>query len=191
MNTIDIVVVLGLTFFAFKGYTKGLVHELMSLGALLAGLAAAFRWTPKLTPRIAESVPGPAFTDTGVAFLILFALVLVTGKYMGTMIQRVWVQAGRSPANRMAGASFGIFKGAVVLGCTILALRSFAPEAHAAEQVPAGMAGRVVEINGQVDQSYLAARLADLTDGIFSALMSRAETHVRELTTDDYELDGP
>ena len=127
-------------------------------------------------------MPGPAFVDTGVAFLVLFALVLVTGRYMATMVRRVWVEARRSPANRLAGMSFGIFKGAIVLGCTILALRSFAPEAHASEEMPGGMAGRVVEINGQVDQSYLAARLADLTSGIFSALMTAAESRVKALT---------
>ncbi len=192
MNTIDILVVVGLSFFAIKGYANGLVHEILSLGALLAGLGAAFMWTPRLAPRLAEAVPGPAFVDTGVAFLVLFALVLVTGRYVATMIRRVWVEARRSPANRLAGMSFGIFKGAIVLGCTILALRSFAPEAHASEEVPNGMAGRVVEINGQVDQSYLAARLADLTSGIFSALMSAAETRVKALTGEaESQAEGP
>ena len=184
MNTVDIVVVVGLSLFALRGYTNGLVHELMSLAALLAGLAAAFRWTPKLVPRLAESVPGPAFVDTGVAFLILFALVLMTGRYVATMIRRVWLQAGRSPANKLAGMSFGIFKGAIVLGCTILALRSFAPDAHASDEIPTGVAGQVVDFNMKVESSYLGARLADLTSGVFSALMDTAETQVRTLATD-------
>jgi membrane protein required for colicin V production len=192
MNTIDILVVVGLSFFAIKGYANGLVHEILSLGALLAGLAAAFLWTPRLAPKLAEAVPGPAFVDTGVAFLVLFALVLVTGRYVAMMVRRVWIEARRSPANRLAGMSFGIFKGAIVLGCTILALRSFAPEAHASEEIPGGMAGRVVEINGQVDQSYLAARLADLTSGIFSALMTAAESRVKQLTGEPENLsEGP
>jgi membrane protein required for colicin V production len=192
LNAIDILVVLGLSFFAFKGYMNGLVHEVLSLLALLAGLAAASRWTPKLVPRLAEAVPGPAFVDTGVAFLVLFALVLVTGRYLVTMVRRVWLQARTSPANRIAGLSFGIFKGAIVLGCTFLAVRSFAPEAHAADPVPSGVAGQVVEINGQVEQSYLGARLADLTSGIFSVLMDSAESHVRTLSTgDDYDAEGP
>ena len=193
MNTVDIFVVLGLSFFAFKGYANGLVHEILSLLAMLAGLCAAFRWTPKLVPRLAEAVPGPAFVDTGVAFLVLFALVLVTGRYLSTMVQRVWVQVRHSPANRLAGASFGIFKGAIILGCTILMLRSFATDAHASDQVPAGVAGQVVEINGRIDESYLAARLADLTSEIFSALMDTAETKVRSLVIggEDEDVVGP
>ena len=190
MNSIDIAVVLGLSFFAYKGYKNGLVHELLTLAALGAGLLAGHRWTPKLVPRIAEAIPGPAFLDTGVAFLILFTLVLMTGRYIATIVRRVWVQANSSPANRMAGMSFGIFKGALVLGCTILALRSFAPEAQAAEDAQGGMAGRVAQINGKVDQSYIAARLADLTGGFFSALMESVGERVRELTTDE-SPEGP
>jgi membrane protein required for colicin V production len=193
MTTVDIVVVVGLFFFAFKGYTNGLVHELLSLAAMGAGLVAAFRWTPRLVPRLAEAVPGPAFVDTGVAFLILFALVLATGRYAATMIQRVWVQAGSSPANRIAGMSFGIFKGAIVLGCTVLAMRAFVTDAYAArEELPGGVAGRVIEINSKVGDSYIAARLADLTSGIFSALMDTAETQVRSLAaSEDFDEDGP
>lgn len=195
MNAVDIFIVLGLSFFGFKGYMNGLVHELLSLAAMMAGLAAAFRWTPLVVPHIADSVPGPAFMDTGVVFMLLFALVLWTGNYVVTLVRRFWLQARRSPMNRVAGLSFGIFKGAVVLGCTILALRAYAPEAHASDEIPDGRAGAVVSINGSVEQSLLAPRLADLTSGIFSAVMTRAETGVRRLSPDETKgvdaIEGP
>jgi membrane protein required for colicin V production len=185
MNAVDVFIVLGLSFFGFKGYMHGFVHELLSLTAMMAALAAAFRWTPLVVPRIAEAIPGPAFVDTGVGFMLLFALVLWTGRYVVTLVGRFWVQARSSPANRAAGLSFGIFKGAVLLGCTILALRAHAPEAHASEVVPDGAAGAVMAINGRVEQSILAPRLADLTSEIFSAVMTRAETGVRQLSPED------
>jgi len=195
MNAVDIFIVLGLSFFGFKGYMNGFVHELLSLTAMMAALAAAFRWTPLVVPRIAEAIPGPAFVDTGVGFMLLFALVLWTGRYVVTMVRRFWVTARSSPANRVAGLSFGIFKGAVVLGCTILALRAHAPEAQASGPVPEGPGGAVVELNGRVEQSILAPRLADLTSGIFSAVMTRAETGVRQLSPEDSEavqaIEGP
>ncbi|MEE8311242.1 MAG: CvpA family protein, partial [Candidatus Binatia bacterium] len=128
-----------------------------------------------------------AFVDTGVGFMLLFALVLWTGRYVVTMVRRFWVTARTSPANRVAGLSFGIFKGAVVLGCTILALRAHAPEAQASAPVPEGASGAVVELSGRVDESILAPRLADLTSGIFSAVMTRAETGVRQLSPQDSE----
>jgi len=189
MNAVDILIVLALSFFAYKGYVNGLVHELLSLGALMAGLAAAFRWTPKIVPRIAESVPGPAFVDTGVGFLLMFGLVLITTRYIVSMVRRFWVQARNSPMNRLAGLSFGIFKGAVVLGCSILALRAYAPEAHAGEEAPDQT---VVQVNGRVEASILAPRLADLTSGIFSVVMDSAESGVRQLSIDDAgDVEGP
>lgn len=183
MNGVDIAVVLVLGLFAFRGYANGFVHEVLSLLALCAAFLAAFRWTGALTPRIADSVPGPAFIDTGVAFLILFGLTLTTGRYVVTTVRRMWLQPRTSTANRLAGAMFGTFKGAVVMGFVLLMLRGAAPEAYASEAIPDGAAGKVVAINAQAEQSYLGARLVDLTNGTFSALMASAEGQVRSLAS--------
>jgi membrane protein required for colicin V production len=181
MNTVDILIVLGLTFFAYKGYMNGFVHELLSLIAMLTALAAAFRWTPILVPKIADSIPGPAFVETGVSFMVLFALVLWTGRYVVKMVRRFWVQGLSSPMNRVAGLSFGIFKGAVVLGCTLLALRAYAPDAYSGGPVAREAGGAADQINDAVDDAILAPRLADLTSGIFSVVMIRAEDGMRSL----------
>jgi len=191
MNGVDIVVVAVLGLFAFRGYASGFVHEVLSLLALCAAFLAAFRWTGSLAPRIAESVPGPAFLDTGVAFLILFGLTLTTGRYVVTTVRRMWLQARKSSANRIAGAMFGTFKGAVIVGFTLLVLRGAAPDAYASEDLPEGAASKVVMINAQAEESYLGARLADLTSGTFSALMANAEGQVRSLASGGGVAEGP
>ncbi len=82
-----------------------------------------------------------------------------------------------------------------MLGCSVLALRAYAPEAHASEEIPGGPAGAVATVGGTVEQSLLAPRLADLTSGIFSAVMTRAETGVRQLSPEEVEdidaIEGP
>lgn len=181
LTPVDILVVAGLLFFAYKGYMFGLAHEILSIAVLTASSFVAFRYTGALAPHIAESVPGPAFVDTGVSFLLLFGLTLFTGRYVNTMIRRVWLKARKSPGNRLAGLTFGIFKGAVVVGCVILLLRSFTPEAHASQEMPTGIRGRVQQFNMQVDRSYLAPRLAELTSGIFTKLIDTASRQVEKM----------
>ena len=185
LSPVDLAVVAGLSFFAYKGYQHGLAHEMISVGVVFLACFMSFRYTNKLAPHLADSIPGPAFIDTSISFLILFGLTLVTGRYINTMVRRIWLQARKSPGNRLAGLSFGIFKGAVVLGCCILLLRSFTPDANASEEIPTGMRGRVIQFNAQVETSYLAPRLAELTNGIFTRLIDSAERQVDNITDDE------
>lgn len=184
LTLVDLLVVAGLGFFAYKGYMNGLAHEVISVVVLVLSCFIAFRYTVALAPHLADSIPGPAFIDTGVSFLILFGLTLVTGRYINTMLRRLWLQARKSPGNRLAGLSFGIFKGAVVLGCCILLLRSFTPDADASQEIPGGMRGKVMQFNAQVGQAYLAPRLAELSNGIFTRLIDTAERQVENITGD-------
>ena len=163
---------------------NGLAHEVISVGVLALSCFVALRYTVALAPHLADSIPGPAFIDTGISFLVLFGLTLVTGRYVNTMLRRLWLQARKSPGNRLAGLSFGIFKGAVVLGCCILLLRSFTPDADASQEIPGGVRGKVMQFNTRVGQSYLAPRLAELSNDIFTRLIDTAERQVENITDD-------
>lgn len=181
LTPVDLLVVAGLSYFAYKGYQNGLAHEVISVAVVALAVFMAMRYTGVLAPHIADSVPGPAFIDSSIAFLCLFGLVLVTGRYINTLVRRVWLQARKSPGNRLLGLSFGIFKGAVVLGCGILMLRSLTPETNAGQEMPTGVRGRVSQINMQVGQSRLAPRLAELTNGIYVRLIDTAESQVENI----------
>ena len=123
MNGADVAVLVGLGLFAVRGYRAGFVNEFLSLAAALAGLAAAFRWTGKVVPRVADVVPGSSNMDTSLVFLGIFAIALYLGRKVAVFIKRMWVSVGSSPTNRMAGMSFGFFKGMVLIGLTLIALR--------------------------------------------------------------------
>ncbi len=186
MHGIDIAVSVLLLLFALRGYSKGLFHEIMTLLALLLGLTAAFRWTPVVAPRFAESIPGPAFVDTGISFLFVFGLVGTTLRLLIVAIERMWVTVRNSPANRLGGAVFGIFKGAVVVGCSVLLLRTFTPTPPA-ETKPGEVAGPVQKLNQTLAESMFAARLAEMTSGLFSTVVDAAEIRLRMLAASDNE----
>lgn len=183
MNGADVAVLMGLGLFAVRGYRAGFVNEFLSLAAALAGLAAAFRWTGKVVPRVADVVPGSSNMDTSLVFLGIFAIALYFGRKVAVFIKRMWVSVGSSPTNRMAGMSFGFFKGMVLIGLTLIALREFGPQIAADAVDERSLTGRVGTMHRQVEESRLAIHVADLTGGMFSALMSSAEGSMRMLAS--------
>ena len=183
MNGADVAVLFGLGLFSVRGYRRGFVNEFLSLAAALAGLAAAFRWTGAVVPRVADAVPGPSSIDTSLVFLVIFAVVLFLGRKVAVFIKRMWVSVGSSPTNRMAGMSFGFLKGMVLIGLTLIALREFGPQIAGDAVDERSLTGRVGTLHRQVEESRVAIHVADLTGGMFSALMSSAEGSMRMLAS--------
>jgi len=183
MNGADVLVLLCLGFFAARGYRGGLLREAMSVAAGVAGLWSALRWTDDLALRIAPAVPGPAGVTTSLAFLAIFSAAFVVGRKLELMVRRTWVAAGSSPTNRLAGLSFGMFEGAVVIGFAVIGLQHFAPPGSSYDEGDTSLTGRVAAMHRRVEESHLARGMADLTGGMFSALMGTAEERSRMLAS--------
>jgi uncharacterized membrane protein required for colicin V production len=99
------------------------------------------------------------------------------------MTERMWVSVGNAPANRAAGAVFGVFKGAVLIGCAVLMLRTFVPVPVDPAATAGKLRGPLADLNTRVADSLFAARLADLTSGLFSTIVNAAEVRLRMLAT--------
>lgn len=192
MNGADIAVLLGLAYFAARGYRGGLLREAMSVAAGAAGLWAALRWTEDIVPRVAHLIPGPAGVATSLVFLAIFSLAFIVGRKLELLVRRTWVAAGSSSTNRLAGLSFGMFEGAVVIGFAVLGLQQFAPPGASYEEGDTSLTGRVAAMHRKVEESHLARGMAGLTGGMFSALMGTAEERARMLASGGEEAaDGP
>lgn len=119
MTALDIFVILTLGGAALIGFTRGLVHELLSLAAWIAGIVALkFFHAP-----LAETLAGPVGTTTG-ASVLAFALLFLPA-YIGFKLfaKAVGTRSRRSvlgPVDRVLGGGFGLLKG--LLGATILFL---------------------------------------------------------------------
>jgi hypothetical protein len=155
-------------------------------------LWAALRWTDDLAPHVAKAVPGPWGLATSLAFLGIFSIAFVLGRRLELLVRRTWVTAGSSPANRLAGLSFGMFEGAVVIGFAVIGLQQFAPSTDSYDEGDRSLTGRVAAMHRRVEDSHLARGMADLTGGMFSALMGTGEERSRMLASGGEEAaDGP
>ena len=100
MNAADVAVLLGLVLFSVRGYRTGFVNELLSLAAALVALAAAFRWTGAMVPRVADGVEASG----------------VTIREVDITSQRVFVEAHARPTTEAALAQrYGVRMVPVIL----------------------------------------------------------------------------
>ena len=126
MNALDwaIVVIVGVSL--ITGIVKGLTRELVSLGALVAGLVAALWWYPEVASLLA-----PYTSGAGVAGFAAFALILLAFLLLGWAVSRVSSKlikaSGLRWFDRLLGTAFGLARGVLIAAALVLAMLAFAP----------------------------------------------------------------
>jgi len=116
-TALDIIVILlvggGLVF----GWLRGFVAEVLSLFAWFLAILAL----RVLHPPLSDALEGPIGTASGaavLAFLIIFGLVFVGGKFASRRVGGRVRNSIVGPLDRVLGAAFGALKG--LIGVTIL-----------------------------------------------------------------------
>jgi membrane protein required for colicin V production len=186
LDAIDYAVGAIMVFYGLRGYTRGLIAEVLALGALIAAATVAFRWTPDLMPKYAEQIPGPAVSDTAITFLFVFGAVGLALRILAGVLHSAIAAASNSPFNRLGGAVFGLGKGGLTLGCMVLLVRTFAP-------IPAGLtgdpaaSGPLDQMNRRLSESVAATTLSEIASGVFSTFVDAAEIRLRMLAASDNE----
>ena len=116
-TALDIVVILlvggGMVF----GWLRGFVAEVLSLLAWVLAILALRALHAPLSQALERSV-GTASGAAVLAFIIIFGIVFVGGKYVSRRIGRRVRDSFISPLDRVLGAAFGALKG--LIGATIL-----------------------------------------------------------------------
>jgi membrane protein required for colicin V production len=115
MNILDILLVIPLSWGAYKGFRKGFFHEIAVLAGLVAGifLAAILADT---TGRIMEAlVDWNTIPVKIIVFVIVFILVVMLFQAVGKLLERIFKAIRLNIINRLAGMCLGILKYAFVL----------------------------------------------------------------------------
>jgi len=122
MNYIDIAILVIVAWFAYKGFTKGLIIEIASIVALLLGIYAAFHFSVFASTILQNNLgikssylPVISFIVT---FLVVIILVFVLAKLLEGLVNLVMLGI----VNKVAGAIFGIIKAFIIVSVLIFAL---------------------------------------------------------------------
>jgi len=129
MNLIDIVILVIICLFAFKGLVRGLVNEAASLTGLLVGGWLAYRYYPLLAVPIKSLLHLPANLSSFLAFIFILLLTGILAHIIGNIITAALRLVMLGSLNRLGGLLIGAAEGTLLL-CLVfsIATSGFMPE---------------------------------------------------------------
>jgi len=111
------------------GLTQGFFRSAFSLGGLVLGVALAV-WNYRLIAALVlPMVRIEAVADT-IGFLLIALIVMGLAGFAGKLLSNIFHQIGLGCLDRLAGAVFGFFQGALLVTLVILAALAFFPKAQ-------------------------------------------------------------
>jgi membrane protein required for colicin V production len=120
MNFIDMFIMVLLVYAVFRGITRGLVLQLASLAALIAGIFLALKFSG-LTARFLIKYWAVDYEYLYmVSLAITFALVFIMINILGNLLDKLVETAHLSFINKLAGAVFNICKVMMIMGVLLL-----------------------------------------------------------------------
>jgi membrane protein required for colicin V production len=129
MAWVDWAIVIVLLITVLQGLEQGIIRSVCSLGGLAAGLILAawnYAWLGAL---IVHLVRFDALANT-IAFLLIAILVMWLVGRLGGILSAAVHRIGLGCLDRIAGAVFGFFKGALLVTLCILVTLAFFPSSH-------------------------------------------------------------
>jgi membrane protein required for colicin V production len=119
MTALDIFVLLLLGGAALIGFVRGFTHEVLSLLAWVAGIAALKLFHAPLQERLVDSVGSDAGASV-VAFALLFLPAYIAVKLFARAVGGKARRSVLGPVDRLLGGGFGMLKG--LIGATLFFL---------------------------------------------------------------------
>ena len=125
MNFIDIIILIPLLWFGYKGFTKGFIIEVASFAALLLGIYGGLKLSGWVSGYLSswfeinsDYLPLISFSVT---FLFIVLIVFLVARGVDKLVK----SAALSLPNRLAGAIVGAAKTFIIIGVILLLLNKY------------------------------------------------------------------
>lgn len=128
MNFIDAIIAIPLLWFAYKGFTKGLIIELATLIALLLGIYIAGHFSDYTAEFLRDKMDFHSRYMSIISFSITFLGIVLLVMLFGKSLEKVVNVLLLSFVNKISGAIFGLIKAAFVISTIIYILGTFDAE---------------------------------------------------------------
>lgn len=124
MNKTDLILAIMLLLGAWSGYRKGFLMALFSLAAILLGIIGGFRLMGDGVAWLTGKVDADATLLPYIAFLIIFLVIVVAVKIIGSVLRASIAQTVLGQADQILGALLGIVRYAFLISVLIWILTS-------------------------------------------------------------------
>ncbi len=141
MNWLDIVLAILLVFSIIGGIANGLIKSVFSLAGLIVGVVLAGRFYASLGDHLGFISSEKAAHI--VAFILIFLVVVIIASILGAVFTKIISDIMLGWVNRLGGAVFGLFTGALFLAAILAIWAKYSPD------------------NSSISGSYLASILLD------------------------------
>ncbi len=125
MGWLDIVLLIPLIWFTYKGFKNGLIIELASLAALIAGIFIALHFSFYVNDYLRENFDIAENYLYIISFVITFIIVALLIFLVGKIIHKFISIIALGFLNRLAGGIFGLLKAALVLSVILYFMNGF------------------------------------------------------------------
>lgn len=125
MNFIDIIIIIPLLWFGYKGFTKGFVIETASFAALLLGIYGGLKLSGWLSGYLAEWFEIKSEYLPLISFSVTFLLIVLIVFLVARGVDKLVKSAALSLPNRLAGAVIGAAKTFIIIGVVLLLLNKY------------------------------------------------------------------
>ena len=125
VNLLDIIIIVPLLLFAYSGFKKGFIIEIASLAALVIGLYMAFFFSDFAAEMLNSLFSINQKYVAVIAFLMTFIVVIFLVITVGKIVQKFIDILLLGFFNKLAGALFGMLKGALVFSILIFVINYF------------------------------------------------------------------
>lgn len=121
MNTTDIILLLVvLVPGVITGFTKGFVHQIVTLAALWIGALLSAQFSTTLGTFIQNIVTMPGNTARILAFVLIFIIVYLVLRLLGELIKKIAKDVFGGGIDKLLGVILGVTKTALLVGLIIL-----------------------------------------------------------------------
>ena len=114
MTWVDVGIVVIFLFFIVTAFSSGLVREIISTGATIAGMVLAGLFYQNIADSLLSSIDN-ATTAAVIAFLIIFLGITLAGQLLAMVVHPAITVLQLGMADQFLGAAFGVVKAFVII----------------------------------------------------------------------------
>lgn len=130
MNTLDIILLVPLAYFAYKGFTKGFVITLAMFAGILIGFYAAIHFSEYAAGFLKEKLDLNSDNLRMISYVVTFVIALVLVFMLGQFLSGVIRTTGLGFVNRLGGLLLGVMKGMLIISAFVVLFGKIDPKSH-------------------------------------------------------------
>jgi membrane protein required for colicin V production len=115
MNILDIAVLLVLGVFGYRGYQQGFTKMIINILTFFGGILLALKYFSAIQDKLAKVIHLSPIYLTVISFVLIWLAVWGAAWMLGQFLDNVMQIPLLRPIDRLAGATIGILKGALII----------------------------------------------------------------------------